>query len=108
MNPPREAQGCEPGNRLWDDLSRINNELLKLQRDLARKSHELEEALTEIKTLQGIIPICSQCKKVRDDKDSWTQLKAYIHQHTDARFSHALCPECAEAYLAGLRKAPSS
>jgi len=56
---------------------------------------DLQKALAEIKTLQGILPICSFCKKIRDDKEVWTQLEHYISEHTDARFSHSFCPDCA-------------
>jgi two-component system cell cycle sensor histidine kinase/response regulator CckA len=56
----------------------------------------LHKALEEIKTLHGILPICSSCKKIRDDKGSWTQMEVYISEHTDAEFSHGLCAECAK------------
>ncbi len=49
----------------------------------------------EIKTLRGIVPICSHCKKIRDDKGYWNHLEAYIQKHSDASFSHGICPECA-------------
>ena len=65
---------------------------------------ELQEALAEIKTLKGFIPICASCKKIRDDEGYWDQLEAYISKHTDAVFSHGLCPECAEQYRAEARK----
>jgi PAS domain S-box-containing protein len=57
---------------------------------------ELQKALAEIKTLQGILPICSSCKKIRDDKGAWHQMEAYIHEHTNVEFSHGLCKECAQ------------
>ncbi len=57
---------------------------------------ELQKALAEIKTLHGILPICSSCKRIRDDSGSWKQMEAYISSHTDADFSHGYCPECAE------------
>ncbi|MGE0084149.1 MAG: PAS domain-containing protein [Desulfococcaceae bacterium] len=56
--------------------------------------NELRKALAEIKTLQGIIPICSSCKKIRDDKGYWEQVEAYVSKHTAAKFSHSICPEC--------------
>lgn len=59
---------------------------------------ELQKALAEIKTLHGILPICSHCKKIRDDKGSWTQMEAYISEHTDAEFSHGLCADCAKKH----------
>jgi len=58
----------------------------------------LQNALKEIKTLQGIVPICSFCKKIRDDKGYWSQVDAYVSQHTDAKFSHGVCPECIEKH----------
>jgi len=57
---------------------------------------ELQKALGEIKALQGILPICSYCKKIRDDKGEWTQMEVYISKRTDARFSHGICQECAK------------
>ena len=55
---------------------------------------ELQKALSEVKTLQGFLPICSYCKKIRDDKGYWSQIESYIHKHSDAQFSHGICPEC--------------
>jgi len=55
---------------------------------------ELQQALSEIKTLSGIIPICSGCKKIRDDSGYWHGVEAYVAEHTDADFSHGICPEC--------------
>jgi hypothetical protein len=55
---------------------------------------ELQNALEEVKTLRGIIPICSYCKQIRDDKGMWKGLETYIHEHSDAQFSHSLCPAC--------------
>ena len=57
---------------------------------------ELEKALSEIKTLRGILPICASCKNVRDDKGYWNQIESYIRDHSEAEFSHSLCPECAK------------
>ncbi len=56
---------------------------------------ELQHALAEIKTLHGIVPICASCKKIRDDEGAWHQLEVYISKHTDAKFSHGICKECA-------------
>jgi hypothetical protein len=55
---------------------------------------ELRKALEEVKTLRGIIPICSYCKQIRDDKGMWNKLELYIHEHSDAQFSHGICPKC--------------
>jgi hypothetical protein len=55
---------------------------------------QLQDALANIKTLRGLLPICSSCKKIRDDHGYWNQLETYIGTHTDAEFTHGLCPEC--------------
>ena len=57
---------------------------------------DLQAALAEVMTLRGIIPICSSCKKVRDDKGYWNQIESYIRDHSEADFSHSICPECAK------------
>jgi hypothetical protein len=92
----------------YDDLSRLNNELVNLQRDLAKKNAELREerdhierlnaelveALSRVKRLEAIIPICMHCKRVRIEAESWQDLLEYIVAHSDARFSHGICSEC--------------
>ena len=67
---------------------RINNA------ERERLIEELQQALDEVKTIRGIIPICSVCKKIRDDEGDWNKLEAYIHNHSYADFSHSLCPDC--------------
>ncbi len=57
---------------------------------------DLQNALSEIKKLQGIIPICSKCKKIRDDKGYWNQIESYIQRHSEAEFSHSMCPDCSD------------
>ncbi len=57
---------------------------------------ELQEALSKVKQLSGLLPICASCKKVRDDLGYWNQIEAYIQEHSEAEFSHSLCPECAQ------------
>ena len=57
---------------------------------------ELHKALDEVKTLSGFLPICASCKKIRDDKGYWNQIEAYISEHSEAEFSHGICPECAK------------
>jgi DNA-binding response OmpR family regulator len=68
--------------------------VLDLQRALAQRVRELEEALSRVKTLQGLLPICSYCKKIRNDRNYWQQVEGYISDHTEAQFSHGICPEC--------------
>jgi hypothetical protein len=55
---------------------------------------ELQEALTMVKPLSGLLPICASCKKIRDDKGYWTQIESYIRDHSEVEFSHSLCPDC--------------
>ncbi len=55
---------------------------------------ELQKALSEIKALSGMIPICASCKKIRDDKGYWNQIESYIKDHSEAQFSHSICPDC--------------
>ena len=57
---------------------------------------ELQDALSKIKTLGGLLPICSSCKNIRDDRGYWTQVEVYISEHSEAGFTHGLCPECAK------------
>ncbi len=59
-----------------------------------RLFQELQDALDKIKTLRGLVPICSSCKKIRDDQGYWNQIELYIQEHSDAQFSHGICPEC--------------
>lgn len=63
---------------------------------LSATIRELQKALREIKTLNGLLPICASCKKIRDDKGYWNQIEQYINERTEARFTHGICPECAE------------
>lgn len=59
---------------------------------------DLKKALSEVKKLQGILPICSHCKKIRDDQGSWQGIEKYVHERSDVQFSHGICPECAKKY----------
>jgi preprotein translocase subunit YajC len=75
--------------------------VFSLKMDRAAKEREniiqeLQAALAEVTTLRGIIPICASCKKVRDDKGYWNQIETYIRDHSEANFSHGICPECAK------------
>ena len=68
---------------------------------LNQKNDELQRALSEIKTLRSILPICSNCRNVRDDEGVWSRLEAYVATHTDTRFTHGLCPDCLEQLYPG-------
>ena len=68
--------------------------VIDLQLALAERVRELEESLASVKLLQGLLPICSYCKKIRDDKSYWHQVESYLTDHSGATFSHGICPDC--------------
>jgi PAS domain S-box-containing protein len=72
----------------------LNRKRVEMER--GRLFLELRDAIEKVKTLRGLLPICSSCKKIRDDKGYWTQLEVYLSEHSDTEFTHGLCPECAE------------
>lgn len=75
----------------------LNNEINArtiIEKDREMLIVKLQNALIEVKTLSGLIPICSHCKKIRDDKGYWTQLEAYLYEHSNAKLSHGICPDC--------------
>jgi response regulator RpfG family c-di-GMP phosphodiesterase len=81
----------------WDELKarlRIGNRIVSLQHALGARVTELQQALSRVRVLSGLLPICAYCKRIRDDKDYWTQIEHYLSVHSDARFSHGICPEC--------------
>lgn len=73
----------------------VGRRMLTLQASLAEKVRALQQALDEVRTLRGIVPMCANCKKIRDDKGYWNQVEVYVREHTDAQISHGICPECA-------------
>jgi len=76
--------------------------------ELRRISDQLATAVNNVKTLSGLLPICSACKRVRDDDGYWQQVEVYVKDHTDASFTHGMCPKCAEIYFPGLAPRASS
>jgi len=70
----------------------------RLENKLRTTNAELSKALAEIKTLKGIIPICSHCKKIRNDEGFWEQVEVYVRQHTGVAFSHGVCPKCLDEH----------
>lgn len=80
----------------------LNPVMAKARVDLHIKLHrtmaELKKALSQVKKLSGLLPICMYCKKIRDDKGYWNQIEAYIDNHSEAHFSHSICNECAKEY----------
>ena len=88
-NPNGAITGC-----IGIALDITEQKQLETQRE--RLIEELRNALTHIKTLRGLLPICGSCKKIRDDRGSWKQIETYISDHSDAKFSHGICPECVQ------------
>ncbi len=95
---------------LWRHFSLLNlnrelqdgitkREQAKVERE--KLISDLQKALAEVKTLSGMLPICSSCKKIRDDKGYWNQIEGYISEHSGAEFSHGLCPDCAKKIYPG-------
>lgn len=78
----------------------VGARVVELQEILVRRVAELETALAEIRVLQGILPICMHCHKIRTDKESWQQMESYISEHSSATFSHGICPACLEKFYA--------
>jgi phosphoserine phosphatase RsbU/P len=78
--------------------------VLTLQERLADRVTELQDALTRVKRLQGLLPICSYCKRIRGDDQYWQQVDAYIVEHTDAQFTHGICPPCSQKLLAEIEQ----
>ncbi|HVN95715.1 MAG TPA: response regulator [Syntrophorhabdaceae bacterium] len=77
--------------------------LREKERELQESVSYLRAALSEIKVLKGLIPICSSCKKIRNDLGFWDQLESYLSEHTDAIFTHGLCPECFQKTVVEIR-----
>ena len=74
--------------------------VVTLQERLADRVAELQSALSRVKQLSGLLPICSYCKRIRSDQDYWEQVDSYVAQHSDAQFSHGICPQCYETVRA--------
>ena len=85
-------------------LKNLNSALAQAVGKLEIANKDLQEKIDEIKILQGIVPICSSCKKVRTDKGYWERVEKYVQDRSDARFSHGICPECAKKLYPKLRK----
>jgi phosphoserine phosphatase RsbU/P len=72
----------------------VGERILRLQAELAARVKELELALANVKLLQGLLPICCYCKKIRNDQNYWQQVDTYVADHSEAQFTHGICPEC--------------
>lgn len=114
--PAAPAAENDIDTHMLDLLTQLNNELTVIHRRMAKQNIELEHlnndknaliadlttALAQIKTLSGLIPICSNCKKIRDDRGYWNVLEKYLKDHSDATFTHGICPDCAKIFYDGL------
>jgi hypothetical protein len=96
-----ETDGNEM-ERMRMQLTETTSDLGNLTRELYKKNKELEKSLDEIKTLEGIIPICMHCNQIRDDEGYWNRLEAYITSHSDAEFSHSICEKCYDEHYSDL------
>lgn len=89
-------------NTVWSVVHRkrvqehLHEQVAARTAELELRNHELQQALDDVQTLSGIVPICAYCKQIRDDRGYWNHLESYLSAHTDARFSHGICPTCAK------------
>jgi len=88
------------------ELKKTHNDLISVYLQLEQKNieleklnHHLQQALTEVKTLSGLLPICAHCKKIRDDQGYWSQIETYMAERIDVEFTHGICPSCASKYF---------
>ncbi len=92
---PTAALARQLSKSIAGNLDKIHSSKLALD----KKNRELQDALDKITVLDGLLPICAYCKKIRDDKGDWQQVEVYIHTHSDVDFSHSVCPECYQKEL---------
>ncbi len=86
----------------WEELRarlRIGSRIVGLQQALAARVDELQQALGNVKRLSGLLPICAYCKKIRNSEDYWMQVERYLAEHSEAEFSHGICPDCLQTQL---------
>lgn len=96
--------------QLEEVMARVNAQLSirALQSELKARNRELEEALENVKTLKGLLPICASCKAVRDDNGYWNQVESYLSQHVDVQFTHGICPGCMNDLYKDVLNKPST
>jgi hypothetical protein len=99
QNDVRIASGFSELAAIALQNSRIQDEKTRAEEEKERVIGELKIALSRVKTLGGMLPICSSCKKVREDDGYWKQIETYIRDHSDADFTHSYCPDCAKKLL---------
>jgi len=85
--------------RAGQRIVKLQQELLATNKEQKKLITELESALSQIRQLSGLLPICSYCKKIRDDKGYWNQLEVYIRDHSETEFTHGICPECSKVLI---------
>jgi PAS domain S-box-containing protein len=95
-----DSKGEQKTCIIFRDITRRKD----MEEERNRLITELQESLSKVKKLSGLLPICASCKKIRDDKGYWQQIETYIHTHSEADFSHGICPECAKKFYAELYK----
>jgi CheY-like chemotaxis protein len=78
----------------------------KVEKERRQLIRDLQKALSEVKKLSGLLPICASCKKIRNDQGYWSQVEAYIEEHSEVVFTHSVCPECAKALYPGFKQKP--
>jgi PAS domain S-box-containing protein len=98
ISPLETAQGIVGAIAHMEDVS----ERIIREKDLEEQITKLEKAMDELKTLKGILPICSYCKNIRDDAGSWSQMEVYIGKRAGVDFSHGICPDCAKKHFPDL------
>jgi DNA-binding response OmpR family regulator len=111
-DPVDEVKGLELGAvdyitkpiKVETVLARVRTHLAlrKLQYELEQKNAELQQALANVKVLQGLLPICANCKKIRDDEGYWQEVEEYVKKYAQVEFSHGFCPECMKIMYADL------
>ena len=84
----------------------VGARIINLQNKLARHVCDLTQALSHVRQLHGLLPICGYCKKIRDDQNYWHRVETYIANHTDVRFSHGVCPDCTARIKAEMQRDP--
>jgi phosphoserine phosphatase RsbU/P len=86
----------------------VGARVAQLQASLTQRIRQLEDALANVKQLQGLLPICAYCKKIRDDGNYWRQVESYLTEHSEVQFSHGICPDCyAKLMQSGFSKSPT-
>ena len=76
------------------ELVREIEERKRVEKEREKLIHEIQDALAQIKKLSGLLPICASCKEIRDDEGYWNQVEVYIRDHSEAEFTHSICPDC--------------